>query len=295
MTGAWPMQSITPEIFPVRPTASVFANRKAAAEFRDSQFPPTVADRPRVQFLNLEGAFAETGVLQELILPVAQGIRAGAYGNFSFGVISSDPSVTAFVSFLAKEYQVPLFISDSVRGFARSPRPVGDMTPGELDTFDVVCRLGEATGASLAAEMGLEPAAANNRLSNIERKGYVFRLSRSRREGDLFLAPCADFETTSSSSEVVTTAQTGDLEIPSDIRESVSALATKEGVPPEELLARAWRDYFAQHGAELRKEFQTIRGMIRSGDENALIEYLTPTDPESISDAASNRQGSQPQ
>lgn len=276
------MARVPTSITPFRPTAGAFADRKAAATYREAHFPPTVAETPYAVFLNIEGQYAETGVLQEMILPVGQGIRAGTYQKFALGVITSDPSCIGFVSYLAKENQIPLLLADSVRDFSERAHPIGDVTQSEIETFELVRRLGgNITSAAFAAEADLEPAAASNRLSNLERKGYLFRISRSRREGDVYATPHIESRTASTEEDVLAVDSVqNDMQVPSDIRQSVAALAAKQGVPAEELLAQAWKDYFAQHAAELREELGAVQAMIRSDDEEGLLTYTT-TDVES--------------
>jgi hypothetical protein len=282
------MQQVVPDVALLRPTAGTFHDRRAAAACRDHYFPQTVAETPRVRFLNLEGAFVEVGALQEMILPVCQGIRAGVYGKLAIGVITSDESVANFVSYLAKEYHVPLFVSNSVQEFSRYARPVGDLTQAEVETFNVVCELGGmVTSAGLAEAAGLEPAAAGNRLANVEKKGYVFRISRSRREGDLFMAPCIE-PRSAAVPEATRAPSDSELYIPAEIRDSVVTLAERQGVTPEEVVAQAWSEYFARHRQELQGEFDRIGEMIRSGDTEALVDY-TASDIDERADRAAGR------
>jgi hypothetical protein len=286
------MQQPAPDVAPLRPTAGTFHDRRAAAACRDYYFPQTVAETPRVRFLNLEGAFVEIGALQEMLLPVCQGIRAGLYGKLAVGVITSDEPVADFVSFLAKEHHVPLFVSNSVEAFSRNARPVGDLTQAEFETFDMVCGLGGVvTGAGLAEATGLEPAAAGNRLANVEKKGYVFRISRSRRAGDLFMAPCIEPRpaVAGEAGSEPSDSEFSEHYIPAEIRDSVVALAERQGLTPEEVVAQAWSEYFARHREELREEFERVGKMIRSGDTQALVEYTTGDIDERATRAAGRR------
>jgi hypothetical protein len=267
------MQQSAPDVAPLRPTAAIFHDRRAAATCRDYYFPLTVSETPRVRFFNLEGVFPEIGVLQELLLPLCQGIRAGVYGKLAVGVITSDESIANFVSYLAKEYHVPLFVSSSVQQFSRFARPVGDITQAEIETFNVVGGLGGmVTGAGLAEATGLEPAAAGNRLANVVKKGYIFRIERSRPQGDLFMTPSMEPQP-SAPPDVIEEASDGDVYIPAEIRNSVAALAKRQGVTPEKVVAQAWREYFARHREELQQDFERVGKMIRSGDTDALVEY----------------------
>ena len=280
------MEKPLTDIAPLRPTAG---DREAASEFRTRYFPPTVSDPPRVRMVNLEGTFVEAGALQEMILPVAQGIRAGAYGNLALGVITSDPPVVDMLSALAERHRVPLFLANSVADAFSDPRPVGDLTPADEETFNWVCQLGGAvTSAEVSRASGMEPAATTNRLTNVSRKGYVFRIARSRREGDLFQAPCVRFHVEASGGTPAAEAQAGEDEfyIPAEVRASVAALAQQQGTTPEELLATAWRAYFAEHGQELREEFERVGEMVRLDDTDALVEYTSPDLDEQAEHAA---------
>lgn len=280
------MERLLTDIGPLRPTAG---DRGAAAEFRDRYFPPTVSDPPRVRMLNLEGSFVEAGALQEMILPVVQGIRAGVYGNLALGVITSDPPLVDMLSGLAERHGVPLFLANSVADAFSDPRPVGDLTPADHETFTWVCNLGGAvTSAEVSRASGMEPAATTNRLTNVSRKGYVFRIARSRREGDLFQAPCMKVHAEGPADLPGAEANAGEAEyyIPAEIRESVAALAQQQGTTPEELVAAAWRAYLAEHGQELREQFDHVGEMIRSGDTDTLVEYTSSDVDEQAEHAA---------
>ena len=45
------------------------------------------------------------------------------------------------------------------------------------------------TASKLAAEEGIKPSAATNRLVNLDRVGYLVRQPRGRREGDVYIEP----------------------------------------------------------------------------------------------------------
>lgn len=273
------MATVKLDIAPQRPTARAFQNRAIAAEFTETHFPPTVSSQPRVRFLNLEGAFPEIGALEQMILPIAQGIRAGAYGNLALGVITSDEHVIDVITALAEKHQVPLFISNSVDHAFDDPQPVGTLTQADEDTFQWLCRLGGAvTSAEIARARGIEPAAATNRLTNVVKKGYVFRVSRSRREGDLFVAPCLRFDTQPEAvpADLPVTGGEAEVQIPAEIRDSVLQLAREQGKKPEQVLGEAWKAYFGQNREALQQEFKKLGALIRSGDTEALANYMIP-------------------
>lgn len=263
------------DIAPLRPTASAFQNRAAAIEFIETNFPPTASSQPRFRIINLEGYLPEVGALVEMVLPITQGIRAGAYGNLALGVTTSDEHVSDTVTALAEKHQVPLFISNAIDHAFDNPRPVGALTQAEKDTFDWVCHLGGAvTSAEIARAKGIGPAAATNRLTSLVEKRYVFRISRSRREGDLFVAPCLRLETQPEAVPVA--GEEPDVQIPPEIRNSVLQLAREQGKAPEQVLAEAWKAYFSENREAMQRELNKVREIIRSGNTEALVNYTTP-------------------
>ncbi|MDO8717010.1 MAG: hypothetical protein Q7J73_09445 [Dehalococcoidales bacterium] len=278
------------DIAPLRPTASAFQNRAAAAEFIETNFPPTASLEPRVRLINCEGNFPEVGALVEMV----QGIRSGARGNQALGFISSDAHVIDAVTALAEKHQVPLFISNAVDNAFEDLQPVGILTQADEDTFQWLCHLGGAvTSAEIARAKGIEPAAATNRLINVVKKGYVFRISRSRREGDLFVAPCLRSETQPEAvpADFQVTGGEPDIQLPSEIRDSVLQLAREQGKKPEQVLGEAWKAYFRQNSEALQQEVTKVRELIRSGDTDALVNFTTPDLDEQAKEAELRARG----
>lgn len=283
-------QAMAPDMAPLRPTAGTLQHRGAAAAYREKEFPPTVCQKPAIRFINLEGDFPEVGALRELLVPLAQAIRADAYGDFALGVITSDASVADYVESLAMQFQVPMFVSDRVRDFWSHARPVGDLTQSERDTFNVICRLGgSVTSGSLADETGLEAAAAGNRLSNIQKKGYVFRIARSRKDGDLFLSPTASPQPTTETPLAEPASPEPTSYVPPEIRDEVLSLSRKMGVPPDAVIATAWREYILRYKDEARGEVDHLTGLIRSGSSGQLTEELSSDVDERARIAADRR------
>lgn len=255
---------------PVRPPTAAYPDRRSVAEWRDRVFVPTADGTLRVRFLNLEGVFIDAGGLQEMILPVAQGMLGGVYGNMALGVVTSDDAVAGFVTYLAREHHFPLYVSNSAQNYLASAQPVGELTPGEEDTIAWVRDLGGSTTSSeFSSAVGLEPAAASNRLSNVERKGYVFRVVRSRSEGDLFVDPRGPLESSMSHPSL------GDIDVPEEIRSQVLALSEQQGKQPRELLGEAWRQFIESNKQRLDEEFEDVGSLIRETDTEGLTEYLT--------------------
>lgn len=169
----------------------VWNDRSGASFLRDRYFPPTAVDRPTIAILEL-GAEPTIGTLQEFLVPLGQRIRGGEYGPLFLVVRSDDEAVAGFVRYLSREYDLPIFVSESLPGNDAEAAPAGDITSTEAATIEALRSLGGAsTPPQLAQVIGIEATAAGNRLVNLARKGYVYRVNRARRLGDLFIDPWA--------------------------------------------------------------------------------------------------------
>lgn len=178
-------------------TVGVVHDRKAAATLREERFPPTAAQGPTVAVLDLSGMIPTPGVLQELLVPLAQKIRGGAYGPLVLVVCTTDQAVADVVGYLAKAHDLAMFVTSAPENL-RDAHPVGDLTPADLASFETLADLGgQATASQFALRAGLEQTAAGNRLVNLAKKGYIYRTARSRREGDLFIDPRSGVASTS--------------------------------------------------------------------------------------------------
>src|SRR5215218_6256750 len=104
------LEDLRVEYRPWRPPTAVYPDRHQVAHCRDENFPPTATGRERIFMINLEGAFFSPGALKEMILPLGQAIRSGAYGPPALVVISSDDGVVDFLEALAQRYDLSLFI-----------------------------------------------------------------------------------------------------------------------------------------------------------------------------------------
>jgi hypothetical protein len=165
----------------------IWNDRSGASFLRDRYFPPTAVDRPTIVVLEISAEPA-MGTLKEFLVPLAQRVRGGAYGQLFLVVRTQDDNVAEFVRYLSHEYHLPIFVSSS----SDDAVPAGDLSSTEEATIAALRSLGGAsTPPQLAQAIGIEPTAAGNRLVNLERKGYVYRISRARRQGDLFIDPWA--------------------------------------------------------------------------------------------------------
>jgi hypothetical protein len=126
---------------------------------------------------------------RQLIVPLGQRLRGGVHGNARVVITSRNPWVLELINLLAREYSLPIFIGRSPDDVDHA-RPAGELTASEIGTLDQLQSLGgRSTAAVLALSTGIAANAANNRLSNLERKGYLLRVRRGRREGDEYLDP----------------------------------------------------------------------------------------------------------
>jgi hypothetical protein len=166
-----------------------------AARLRDSSIPATAFRHPTALVLDLTGKLLSPSALKEWIVPLGQRIRGGLYGDAKLVVATSDPAVQEMCALLARRYQIPLFLAAS-RDDVLDAVPAGDLTEADVATLEELRSSGSVmTASALASAVGLQPTAANNRLVNIERKGFVLRVKRGRDEGDLFVDPRVPYMT----------------------------------------------------------------------------------------------------
>lgn len=177
---------------PIRAETGDLSSRERISAFRETYLPATSYSAPHVWIIDLAGKLMSPSSLEELIVPLGQLVRGGAYGDLRVVIVSADPSVRRFVGLLAKEHGFPMFVAAD-RNEVDNATPVGDLTRGDTETLDELMGVGGAvTIAAYAQTVGLEATAANNRLVNLEKKGYVYRVRRPRSAGDLFVDPRRD-------------------------------------------------------------------------------------------------------
>jgi DNA-binding MarR family transcriptional regulator len=248
-------------------TTGTLDDVEAIRRFRDSLVSPSGVTQPTALVVNLEGRFPTPSVLVELILPLAQAVRAGTYGPVALVVCSQDDAVWTVLRALAQAQSLPIFL-------ARSPselydaEPAGALTPTEKETLEVLRRLGGRTTVStFAAATSLEPNAATNRLVNVVNKGFVQRVERPRRQGQLFVDPRA-----ATSEEDPADPTSGDFEVPEPVRSDVRALAQMQVREPGANLADAWQEVLAKHSDYLATEHDRLAEMVKRGDKEGLAE-----------------------
>lgn len=156
--------------------------------WRDTFFqtaPPAV---PNTFVVDLSLAVPLASALEDFLVPLARKVMSGYYGPAKLVVCSPDAGVRHAISGLALLHGIGVYVCDSIHAL-HAAQPVG-MTPTEQNSFELIQKIGGAVSASVfAAKAGLEPSAASNRLVNLEKRGFVHRVRRSGREGDLFVDP----------------------------------------------------------------------------------------------------------
>jgi len=262
---------------PWRPLTAVYPDRHQVARYRESEFPPTATDRERVFCINLEGAFFSPGALMEMIVPLGQEVRDGLHGSAAVVVITSDDGTAEFLEALAQRHELPIFLSSSPDAPLSNARPLGALTTAEVETYGLIRSAGgEATSSRVADLAGIEVNAAVNRTSALAKKGYVHRVSRPRREGDVFidLLSAAEQSCVAAAGPAEAPSTVQEFTIPEDVRESVQRVASSQGSDPAEVLVRAWHEFVGRHREVLNSESKDVRQMLREKDREGLAAYV---------------------
>lgn len=277
------------EYRPSRPPTVVYPDRHQVAQYREQEFPPTAADWERIFCINLEGGFFSPGALMEMIVPLGQAVRAGAYGSAVLMVVSSDVGTIEFLEALAQKHELPIFLSSSSDAPLRQARPIGALTTAEMETYGLIRSAGgEVTSSRVADLAGIEVNAAVNRLSALAKKGYVHRVARSRREGDAFvdLLSAAEQTGAATTDTRAVPAASDEFTIPEDVRAGIRAVATIEGSNPGEVLMRAWSEFLDRHRDLIDAESTEVRRMLKENDREGLARYANRHNRERAKQAA---------
>jgi hypothetical protein len=170
-------------------TGGILNDPEHVARLRDERLQPSQDSTAETLVFDLDGAIHTPSGLQTLLLPLARRIRAGEYGATTLVIRTSDEGVATFISYLAQAHDLPVFLSGPTDD-NDVPRPLGNLTLSDITSLETIHRLGgQVTVSQFANEAGLQPPAANNRLAGLAKRGYLFRFTRGRREGDLFVDP----------------------------------------------------------------------------------------------------------
>lgn len=169
---------------PVQDPAVIAHHRKAV-------LPATAFPHPTTQIVDIGPMIPSAGVLLELVIPLGQQVRGGLNGRSTLIFATSDPGVTEVVRLIAKENELPLYLSASAAPEdVERAEPAGKLTEAERRTLSELRNVGGFARASqLAQSLNIEPSAAHNRLESLAKKGYLFRFRRPRSVGDLYVDP----------------------------------------------------------------------------------------------------------
>jgi hypothetical protein len=243
------------------------ADVPAIRQFRDALFKPSGVSQPSALVINLEGRFPSASVLVELIVPLAQSVRSGAYGPVALVVCTQDEAVRTVVRALAQLHDLSIYLAPSPRQLDEA-EPAGPLTPTERETLEILHGLGgRSTIATFAEATGLESNAATNRLVNVLNKGFVQRVERPRRQGQLFLDPRVARPT-----EDPADPTSGDFDVPESVRRDVRSLAEMQTLEPGGYLANAWQEFLASNSEYLAKEHEHLTQMVRDNDTKGLAD-----------------------
>ncbi len=262
--------------------------------YREQNFPPTATDWERIFWINLEGGFFSPSALMELVIPLGQAVRTGVYGPAALVFVSSDEGTREFLEALAQKHELPIFLSWSPVAPLTEAQPIGALTVAEMDTYGLIRSAGgEVTSSRVAELAGIEINAAVNRLSGLARKGYLHRVSRSRREGDAFVDLLSVEVKTSTEHEISTTVALASEEfnIPEEFCESVRAIATAEGSNPAEVLLRAWREFLERHEEDINIGSREVSRLLKENDYDGLVLYLNRGNRQRAIKAATRHKG----
>lgn len=164
-----------------------------AVDLRRDWFPLEVRSDYTISVLDFSGmTVVNPAALRELVLPVARGIRGGQYGAMTLFVsapMGESPGVRDWVQDVARAQDLAVYVTSSLESISDA-WPAGELSATERQTIVSLRALGgKATAADLARHVGIEASAATNRLTSLWRAGYLYRITQSRREGDLFVDP----------------------------------------------------------------------------------------------------------
>lgn len=245
------------------PLDDVAVNRR----FREELVKPSGVEEPTALVLNLEGRFPSTAVLIELVLPLAQAAKSGAYGPLALVVCTRDEAVRVVLRALAQANALPMFLAASP-GELHDAEPAGPLTATERETLEVLHRLGGRASVSTFAEAtSLEPNAATNRLVNVVNKGFTQRVERPGRQGQLFVDPRA-----ARPAQEPLDPTSADADVPELVRSDVRALMEMQAREPGPNLANAWQEILAKHREYFSAEHERLADMVKDDDRAGLAE-----------------------
>ncbi len=248
------------------PTAGPLFDTRSARAFIEQLVHASGVHDPTVLVINLEGRFPSAHVLYEMLVPLGRAIRSGAHGSLILVVTTPDPVLSDVIRSLAQTQDLPIFLARSTDEIGQA-EPAARLSPSEEETLGALRRLGgRASVATLATATGIDHTAAGNRLANLDQRKLVFRVTRPRREGNLYLDPRV-------ATPAEDPADADDIDLPSSMRSDVRVLASLQGRAPAAVLAEAWKEFIEKNRTQLRSEYEEVARMVNEGDQAAVGEY----------------------
>ncbi|HVA10220.1 MAG TPA: hypothetical protein VNG12_26180 [Acidimicrobiales bacterium] len=250
------------------PTSGPLLDIGAITAFLASAVQPSGVEGPTVLIINLEGRFPGAAALYELMVPFGRAISSGAYGQLALVFATPDPTLASVIRAIAQSVGIGMFLAPSADALDEA-EPIGPLTPTDIETLEVLRRLGGRASVSMLAQAAdIDHKAAGNRLTLLDQKQLVLRVDRSRREGHLYLDPRAGVE-----KDEPIGPSSPEFGVPADVRADVKALAEMQGREPDEVLAEAWTEFLRKHAAELAREHKEVAEMMRKGDKASVARY----------------------
>lgn len=155
----------------------------------DNFMPATRQHGPMLGVLSLGFARPTPGVLQDVVVRIAEDVRAGRYGEFSFVVTSQDGATRNIISHIASSQELAIFITPTL-GELESADPAGALTTKDRETLNFVLQAGGTlTASEFAEQLSVEQTTAGNRLVALHKKGFLQRIARPHPSGDQFIDP----------------------------------------------------------------------------------------------------------
>lgn len=141
-----------------------------------------------VVVMDLANSRWETETLLRMLTESVTSIRLQRSTDVVLVVATSQPAVARVVEMLALALDFTLYVTPAASRLDQA-EPVGRVTPVELESLSTLRALGGRVTASRFAEAAaIEVTAAGNRLAKLASRGYVNRISRSRRDGDEYVS-----------------------------------------------------------------------------------------------------------
>jgi len=243
------------------PTTSV-VDEWEATRFIQQAVQPTGVHEPTTLVLNLEGRPPTPAGAYQLVVEVGQRIKSGAWAGIAVVLASSDSSLKAVCQALAETHELPLFWARSVADISQA-EPLGKLTPAERETLEALRRQGGiATVGLLADAIGADHTAIGNRVNNLDKRHFIFRIDRPRPSGHVYM----DWRIADSGA-VSTSPGSSGVTVSTSWQSDIGALAAMQGVASPEELASAWREFLEKHRDELAQTHERARDAISRRDE----------------------------